>query len=186
MGTEGHADAAPTMQRSGLAGLSVFVSSRAVPAENCAAAAGLGTALGSASAGWPDGIWASSVGLIDALIRTYYGIYEFSDDPKCVLPVALGQARTAVTLSDGTRVENGELIERCIFGTSTFPDTRVMDPICAGPLQYVTRCGARFVHWPSISSVSPPGAISARFAARLRCHPPRDFASAAGRRSIRI
>jgi hypothetical protein len=121
VGTRNHADAPTTILHRRLARLSIFVSRRAVPAENCAAAAGLGTALGSASAGWPDGIWASSVGLVDALIRTYYGIYEFTDDPKCILRVALGQARTAVTLSDGTRVENGELIGTLHFWNEHLP-----------------------------------------------------------------
>jgi hypothetical protein len=119
--TQNHADATTTIQPRRLARLSVFFPRRAVPAENCAAAPGLGTALGSASAGRPDGIWASSVGLVDALIRTYYGIYEFTDDPKCVLRVALGQARTAVTLSDGTRVENGELIGTLHFWNEHLP-----------------------------------------------------------------
>jgi hypothetical protein len=121
VGTRRHARAPATIRHRRLARSSIFVSRRAVPPENCAAAAGLGTALGRASAGWPDGIWASSVGLVDALIRTYYGIYEFTDDPKCVLRVALGQARTAVTLSDGTRVENGELIGTLHFWNEHLP-----------------------------------------------------------------
>jgi hypothetical protein len=119
--TQDRANAPTIIRHRRLARLSIFFSRQAVPAENCAAAAGLGTALGSASAGWPDGIWASSVGWVDALIRTYYGIYEFIDDPKCVLRVALGQARTAVTLSDGTRVENGELIGTLHFWNEHLP-----------------------------------------------------------------
>jgi hypothetical protein len=92
-----------------------------VPAENSAAAAGLGTALGSASTRWPDEIWASSVGLVDALIRTYYGIHEFTDDPECVLRVGLGQARTAMTLADGTRLKGGELIGTLHFWNEHLP-----------------------------------------------------------------
>jgi hypothetical protein len=121
VGAQDHADAATTMQRSGLASLSVFFSGRAVPAETAVPAAGVATAVGSASSNWPDEIWASSVALVDALIRTYYGIYEFTDDPKCVLRVALGQVRTAVTLSDGTMVENGELIGTLHFWNEHLP-----------------------------------------------------------------
>ncbi len=119
--TRNHADSPTVIRHRRLARLSIFFIRRAVPAENCAAAAGLGTALGSASSGWPEGIWASSVGLVDALIRTYYGIYDFTDDPKCLLRVALGTARTAVRLSDGTRVENGELIGTLHFWNEHLP-----------------------------------------------------------------
>ena len=68
------------------------------------------TALGGTSANWPDELWAGSISLFDALIRTYYGVYEFTDDPACVLRVGLGQARAPVSLSDGTRVELGDLV----------------------------------------------------------------------------
>jgi hypothetical protein len=68
------------------------------------------TALGSTSHNWPDELWAGSISLFDALIRTYYGVYEFTDDPACVLRVGLGQARAPVLLSDGTRVEPGDLV----------------------------------------------------------------------------
>lgn len=108
-------------RRSGLAGLSIFFSARSVPAETAVPAAGVASAVCSASVNWPDEIWANSVGLVDALIRTYYGISEFSDDPKCVLRVALGQARTAVMLSDGTMVENGELIGTLHFWNEHLP-----------------------------------------------------------------
>ena len=119
--TRNHVGAPTTIRHSTLARSSFYFSRRTVSAENCAAVAGLGTALSSASAGWPDGIFASSVGLVDALIRTYYGIYEFTDDPKCVLRVALSQARTDVTLSDGTRVESGELIGTLHFWNEHLP-----------------------------------------------------------------
>lgn len=79
-------------------------------AEPAASAIGVVTALGGTSANWPDELWAGSISLFDALIRTYYGVYEFTDDPACVLRVGLGQARAPVLLSDGTRVELGDLV----------------------------------------------------------------------------
>ena len=59
---------------------------------------------------WPDELWAGSVGWIDAILRSYYGIYEFTDDPLCILRVGLSQARAPVMLSDGTQIQTGELV----------------------------------------------------------------------------
>jgi hypothetical protein len=79
------------------------------------------TALRSASAAWPDEFWAGSVGWADAMLRSYYGIYEFTDDPDCVLRVGLDQARAPAALSDGTRVERGELIGTLHFWNEHLP-----------------------------------------------------------------
>ena len=56
-----------------------------------------------------------SVGLFDAIIRTFYRVCEFTDDPACVLRVGLSPARAPVSLSDGTRVEIGELVGNLHF-----------------------------------------------------------------------
>ena len=78
--------------------------------EPAASAIGVVSALGSTSASWPDELWTGSVSLFDSIIRTYYGVYEFTDDPACILRVGLSQARAPVSLSDGTRIELGELV----------------------------------------------------------------------------
>ena len=78
--------------------------------ERAASGIGVVTVLGSASTSWPDELWAGSVSLFDSIIRTYYGVYEFTDDPGCVLRVGLSQARASLSLSDGMRVEYGELV----------------------------------------------------------------------------
>ena len=65
-------------------------------------------ALRGRSASWPDNLWAGSMGWVDWLIRIYYGIYEFADDPDCILRVAIGRARAPVSLADGTRIKPGE------------------------------------------------------------------------------
>lgn len=88
--------------------------------DGAASAVGVVSALGSASA-WPDGLWAGSVGWVDAVLRAYYGIYEFTDDPDCVLRVGLGQARAPVALSDGTRIEVGELVGTLHFWNEHLP-----------------------------------------------------------------
>ncbi len=60
--------------------------------------------------GWDDSFWLAVVGFADALLRTYYGIAEFTDDPRCVFRIALDLARDPVTLSDGTRIGGGEMV----------------------------------------------------------------------------
>jgi hypothetical protein len=84
-------------------------------------AVGVVTALGSASAAWPDELWAGSVAWIDALLRSYYGIYEFTDDPACVLRVGRSEARAAVALSDGTHIKVGEPIGTLHFWNEHLP-----------------------------------------------------------------
>lgn len=84
-------------------------------------AVGFVTALGSASAAWPDEFWAGSVARIDALLRSYYGIYEFTDDPECVLRVGLSEARGPVALSDGTRVQVDEPVGTLHFWNEHLP-----------------------------------------------------------------
>ncbi len=86
-----------------------------------AATLGFVTALGSASAAWPDGLWTGSVAWADALLRSYYGIYEFTDDPECVLRVGLEQARQGVSLSDGTRIQVGEPVGTLHFWNEHLP-----------------------------------------------------------------
>jgi hypothetical protein len=86
-----------------------------------ASSVGFVTALGSAAAAWPDELWAGSVAWVDALLRSYYGIYEFTDDPDCVLRVGLGQARAPVSLEDGTRVAIGELVGTLHFWNEHLP-----------------------------------------------------------------
>ncbi len=48
--------------------------------------------------------------LIDLLVRKAAGVHEFSDADGCILRIALERAKEGVTLSDGTRVEPGDLL----------------------------------------------------------------------------
>ncbi len=90
-------------------------------ADATSSAVGFMTALRSASAAWPDEVWAGSVAWADGILRSYYGIYEFTDDPDCVLRVGLGQARAPVALSDGTDVRVGELVGTLHFWNEHLP-----------------------------------------------------------------
>jgi len=74
-----------------------------------------------------------SVGLFGAIVRTFYGFYEFADNRACVLRVGLSPARAPVSLSDGTRVETGELVGTLHFWNEHLPRHGATDPISAGP-----------------------------------------------------
>jgi hypothetical protein len=62
------------------------------------------------AAGTRDRLWGMLVRAGDVLLRRWYGVREFTDDPSCLLRLALAPAPHAVTLSDGTRIEAGEIV----------------------------------------------------------------------------
>jgi hypothetical protein len=70
---------------------------------------------------WPDELWAGSVSWCDAVLRTCYGIYEFTDDPGCVLRVGLSKTRSPLSLSDGTGIEAGDLVGALHFWNEHLP-----------------------------------------------------------------
>lgn len=61
-------------------------------------------------ADWRDEGWRAVIGSIDAWLRSYYGIEEFTDDPSCVLRIGLMRATIPVGLSDGMEIREGEVI----------------------------------------------------------------------------
>jgi hypothetical protein len=89
--------------------------------EAATSAVGVVTAIGSASATWPDELWVGSVSWVDAILRSYYGIYEFTQDPQCILRIGLDEARSEVALSDGTRVKSGEIVGTLHFWNEHLP-----------------------------------------------------------------
>jgi hypothetical protein len=121
VGTLSHSEGPLTIKRNGRLRLFILRRESAMPAETTASGVGVVTALGRASGSWPEELWAGSVSLVDALIRSCYGIYEFTDDPGCLLRVAITQARAAVTLSDGTNVEAGEPVGTLHFWNEHLP-----------------------------------------------------------------
>ncbi|MBO0737626.1 MAG: hypothetical protein J2P48_13810 [Alphaproteobacteria bacterium] len=86
-----------------------------------ASAIGVATTVGGSSAAWPDGLWAGSVGWLDGILRSYYGIHEFTDDPSCILRVGLSRARAQLKLSDGTEIQADELIGTLHFWNEHLP-----------------------------------------------------------------
>jgi hypothetical protein len=133
------------------------------------------TALGSASTTWPDELWAGSVGWFDAILRSYYGVYEFIEDPACVFRVGLGQARTPVGLSDGTRIEVGEIVGTLHFWNEQLPRYSESGPdlrwACAirDQVRYSLRALAEYVEteemWREIRAFRGEAALSARLGA---------------------
>ena len=61
-------------------------------------------------ADWRDELWRALVGSLDASLRSYYDIREFTEDPCCVLRIGLMLAQMPVTLSDGMQIAEGELV----------------------------------------------------------------------------
>ena len=45
---------------------------------------------------------------LDALLRHFYRIREFTDDPNCLLRLAMKPASTPLSLSDGTMIMPGD------------------------------------------------------------------------------
>ncbi len=47
---------------------------------------------------------------LDTLVRRAYHVREFTQDEGCILRTALGRSAREITLSDGTRIEKGEVV----------------------------------------------------------------------------
>ena len=143
--------------------------------EATATAVGFVTALGRASAGWPDELWAGSVGWADAILRSYYGIYEFTDDPDCLLRAGLGQARAPVSLSDGTDVQFGELVGTLHFWNEHMPRYSERGPdlgwACAvrDRVRHSLRAFSEYIEgepaWQNVRAIRTETALPARLGA---------------------
>jgi hypothetical protein len=112
---------------------------------------------------------------VDAILRSYYGIYEFTDDPACVLRVGLGQARAQVSLSDGTRVEFGELVGTLHFWNEHLPRYSSKGPnlgwACAvrNRVIYSLRAFSEYIDseaaWQGVRAIRTETALPARLGA---------------------
>ena len=78
-------------------------------------------ALEPGSERWTDEFWAALVGSVDFFLRSCYGIREFTEDPDCVLRVALSAARIPVLLSDGTEIGVGDIVGALHFWNEQLP-----------------------------------------------------------------
>lgn len=109
-----------------------------------------------------------SVSLFDAVTRTCYVVYQFTDDPSCVLQVGLSRARATISFSDGTRIERGELVGTLYFWIEHLPPYTSDGPDLGGP----TWCAGRCSTATDIPSRSPRIVDFPRLAARALCWPP--------------
>lgn len=78
--------------------------------------------------GWIDRSWALLVGAGDVVLRRWYGVRQFTDDPACVLRLALAPAPYDIGLSDGTRIEAGETVVILHLWNEQFPRFRLSGP----------------------------------------------------------
>lgn len=76
---------------------------------------------------------------LDAFLRRRQGIYEYTQDPECVLRIALGHSRCACTLSDGTVVHEGDLIVELHFWNEHIPRMGPAGPDLAWGLRFYRR-----------------------------------------------
>lgn len=140
--------------------------------DTAASALGVVTALGTASASWPDDLWVGSVSWCDALLRSYYGIHEFTDDPACVLRVGLSQARAPVSLADDTLIQIGELVGTLHFWNEHLPPYSSDGPslgwACAmrDRVVYSLRAFADYIErdaaWQEVRAIRAEAALPAR------------------------
>ena len=75
-----------------------------------------------------DRLWELLVCAADVGLRRWYGVREFTDDPFCLLRLALAPAPHTVTLSDGTRIEAGETVAMLHIWNEQLPRFRLGGP----------------------------------------------------------
>jgi hypothetical protein len=57
---------------------------------------------------WRERLWRRFVLGFDAVLRRAYGVAEFTDNPECVIRVALSAAESNMRLADGTELRAGD------------------------------------------------------------------------------
>jgi hypothetical protein len=77
---------------------------------------------------WRDDLWVAVVGSIDAVLRSYYDIVEYTDDPRCIFRLGLSPARAPLVLADGTTVQTGEPVGTLHFWNEHLPRYRSGGP----------------------------------------------------------
>jgi len=58
---------------------------------------------------------------LDILVRRAYHVWEFTQDENCILRIALGKSAKDMTLSDGTRIQKGEVVGELHFWNEHLP-----------------------------------------------------------------
>ncbi|HEX3537033.1 MAG TPA: hypothetical protein VHU15_09715 [Stellaceae bacterium] len=98
--------------------------------------------LDAGSDNWGDRFWEALIGAVDSRLRAYYGIKEFTEDPRCVLRAATIPAPAAAALSDGTVIEAGALIGELHLWNEHLPRYAKVGP----DLGWACTARRRFIH----------------------------------------
>lgn len=77
--------------------------------------------------------------VLDALLRRRFGIYEYTQDPECVLRIALRRSHSTCTLSDGTVIQEGAPIVELHFWNEHIPRMGPAGPDLAWGLRFYRR-----------------------------------------------
>lgn len=125
---------------------------------------------------------------IDALLRRYYGIREFTDDPACILRLSRERAWRGLKLSDGTWVAPGAAVGELHFWSEHMPKFAKRGPDIAWASEMYRNLRRSFVllaaalredpAWRDLSAVFGRWAFAGAFGGAH--HPPRLLMQAFG------
>ncbi len=73
---------------------------------------------------------------LDVLLRRFLQIYEFSEDERCMLRLSIGKSDDDLTLSDGTRVRQGDIIGELHLWNEHIPPVPQSGPELAWALTF--------------------------------------------------
>lgn len=76
---------------------------------------------------------------LDAVQRRRFGVYEFTDDDRCILRVARAQAAEHVILADGTEVVPGDPVLEIHFWNEHIPEMGPDGPDLAWAARFLKR-----------------------------------------------
>ena len=103
---------------------------------------------------------AALVRRIDGALRRRMGVFEFSDDPSCVMRLSIGRSRRDVTVGDGTHIRRGEPIGELHLWNERVPPMPREGPDLAWARQFQRQllCSFRALaayasHEPSLAEV---------------------------------
>ena len=71
--------------------------------------------------------WRTSFFALDGRLQRRHAVFEYTGNPVCIFRVDIAGSPERLALHDGTRLQRGERIVRCISGTSMCPRCRRME-----------------------------------------------------------
>ena len=87
-----------------------------------------------------------SVRRLDALLRGIYGIYEFNQEPECLLRISIGSSPRELRLADGTPIHSGDALAELHFWNEHLPTMPSGGPDLSWALNFRRRA-TRSLHW---------------------------------------